>query len=67
MEEAGIQDIFYKNNVELNSHAREAILKADYIILGPGNYYCSIIPNLIVAGFQEAIIESKAKIILPVI
>lgn len=66
MQNVGIKDIFYKNNVELNENAREAILKADYIIIGPGNYYCSIVPNLIVNGFREAIIKSKAKIILPV-
>lgn len=30
----GIKDIFYKNGVKLNKHARETILKADYIILG---------------------------------
>jgi len=62
----GIDKIFYKNFVELNEKAEQAILKADYIILGPGNYYCSLIPNLIVNGFQKAIIESNAKIILPI-
>ncbi len=63
----GIRKVFYENNnVELNEHAREAILKADYIILGPGNYYCSVIPNFIVNGFREAILKSKAKIILPI-
>lgn len=62
-----IKKIFYKNeDVGLNESAREALLKADYIILGPGNYYCSVVPNLIVNGFKEAIIESKAKIILPI-
>lgn len=66
MQNIGIKDIFYKNNVKLNENARESILKADYIIIGPGNYYCSIIPNLIINGFREAIIESKAKIILPI-
>lgn len=66
IQDIGIKNIFYKNDVELNIHAREAILKADYIILGPGNYYCSIVPNLIVNGFKEAIMESKAKIILPI-
>lgn len=62
----GIKKIFYKNNVNLNKNAEKAILKADYIVLGPGNYYCSIIPNLIVNGFEEAIKNSKAKIIFPV-
>ncbi|MDO8659996.1 MAG: YvcK family protein [Candidatus Parcubacteria bacterium] len=62
----GLKKIFYKKNVKLSQNAREAILKADYIIIGPGNYYCSVIPNLIVDGFKEAILKSKAKIILPV-
>src|ERR1035437_186135 len=66
IQDAGIKNIFYKNEVELNENAREAILKADYIIIGPGNYYCSVIPNLIVQGFKEVIIESKAKIIFPI-
>jgi uncharacterized cofD-like protein len=66
IQESGIKEIFYKNNVKINENAREAILKADYIILGPGNYYCSVIPNTIVSGFKEAILESKAKIILPI-
>ena len=62
----GIKKIFYKNNVGLNKSAKEAILIADYIILGPGNYYCSIVPNLIVRGFREVIKKSNGKIILPV-
>lgn len=62
----GFKKVFYKNNVQINKNAKQAILKADYIIVGPGNYYCSIIPNLIVKGFTEAIVKSKAKIILPI-
>lgn len=64
---SSLKMIFYKNeNVKLNKHARNAILKADYIVVGPGNYFCSVVPNLIVNGFREAISESKAKIIFPV-
>ncbi|MFA5791587.1 MAG: gluconeogenesis factor YvcK family protein [Candidatus Paceibacterota bacterium] len=66
LQKVGIEKIFYKNNVELNNNAKNAILEADYIILGPGNYYCSIIPNLIVNGFKDAIYKSKAKIIFPI-
>jgi uncharacterized cofD-like protein len=61
-----IEKIFYKDSVELNPTAKKALLEADYIVLGPGNYYCSVLPNIIVNGFREAIIESKAKIILPI-
>ncbi|MBP6060458.1 MAG: YvcK family protein [Candidatus Pacebacteria bacterium] len=66
LQSVGIKNIFYKNNVSLNENAKEALLKADYIILGPGNYYCSIVPNLIVSGFNETIQKSKAKILFPV-
>lgn len=66
LQKDGIKEIFYKESVELNPHAKDEILRADYIILGPGNYYCSIIPNLIVQGFREALLETKAKLIFPV-
>lgn len=62
----GIKMMSYKQDVALNEHARRAILEADYIILGPGNYYCSLLPCLIVEGFKEALHESKAKLIFPV-
>ncbi|MEK7539554.1 MAG: gluconeogenesis factor YvcK family protein [Patescibacteria group bacterium] len=62
----GLKKIFYKADVSLNKRAQESLLKADVIILGPGNYYCSVVPNLIVNGFKEAIKNSQAKIIFPV-
>ncbi|MFZ2522366.1 MAG: gluconeogenesis factor YvcK family protein [Minisyncoccia bacterium] len=61
-----VESLYYKEEVIINEQAREAIIEADYIILGPGNYYCSVLPNLIVEGFSQAILESKAKIILPI-
>ncbi|KKP81455.1 MAG: hypothetical protein UR83_C0076G0006 [Candidatus Moranbacteria bacterium GW2011_GWF2_35_54] len=45
---------------------REALLaikKADVIVIGPGDHYGSIIPNLLVNGVSEAIRKSKAKVI----
>ena len=66
IENKGKVSIHYKEDVHLNNKAKEAILEADYIILGPGNYYCSLIPNLIVHGFKEAIQNTKAIIIFPV-
>ncbi|MES3031955.1 MAG: gluconeogenesis factor YvcK family protein [Patescibacteria group bacterium] len=62
----GLDKIFYKKDISLNEHAKKALLDADIIILGPGNYYCSIVPNFIVKGFVEAVKKSKAKIIFPV-
>lgn len=41
--------------------AIEAILSADLIILGPGSLFTSVIPNLLVTGIVEAIMQSTAK------
>lgn len=62
----GILSMEYTEEVVLNPHAKDALAEADVIILGPGNYYCSVIPNLIVSGFKEALQDVKAKIIFPV-
>ena len=61
-----IEKIFYEEKVELNEHAEHAIEEADYIILGPGDYYTSIIPNLVVDGCKKVIMQSNAKLILPI-
>lgn len=38
-----------------------AIREADLIVIGPGDLYSSIIPNLLVSGMQEALAASNAK------
>lgn len=40
--------------------AVEAIEKADFIIMGPGSLYTSVIPNLLVPEIREAIAHSSA-------
>jgi len=51
------------NPGNLNPRAREAIMNADYIIIGPGDLYTSIVPNLLSLGMREALHASTAKII----
>ena len=41
----------------------QAINNADFIFVGPGDLFTSIIPNLIVPGVKEALQECKATII----
>lgn len=41
--------------------ALEAIESADFLILGPGSLFTSIIPNLMVKGIPEAIKKSTAR------
>ena len=38
----------------------EAIAHADLITIGPGSLFTSLIPNLLVRGISQAIVESKA-------
>jgi len=40
----------------------DAIAKADYIFIGPGDLFTSIIPNLIVPGVKEALQNTSAKV-----
>ncbi len=46
-----------------NPKAVHAIENAELIVIGPGNLYCSIIPNLLVRGISEAIARSQAKVV----
>lgn len=55
-----IVKIFLKPNVKGNSKAIEAILAADAIVIGPGDLYTSIIPNILSGGIDRAIKEGNA-------
>jgi len=44
-----------------NPKALAAIRKADVIIIGPGNFYASVLPNLLVRRIPETIRKSRAK------
>lgn len=48
---------------KVNKDALEAIREADLIVLGPGDFYTSILPNLIVGGISSSISKSKAKVV----
>ncbi len=43
--------------------AKQAILNADAIIIGPGSFYTSLIATLLPEGVKDAIRESSAKLI----
>lgn len=47
----------------LNPKARESILTSDIVIIWPGDFYTSIIPNLLSPGMKEALTDTKAKIV----
>jgi len=56
--------IYFDSKTEANPQVLTAIKKADKIILSAGDLYTSILPHLLVDGIREAIIRSKAKLIL---
>ena len=58
-----IRDAFLIGGGGLNPRAREAILNSDLVIVGPGDLYTSLIPNLLCTGMREALHETAASII----
>ncbi|MFC1789522.1 uridine diphosphate-N-acetylglucosamine-binding protein YvcK [Patescibacteria group bacterium] len=56
-----IKKLSLKPSVRANSRAISAIKEADLIIIGPGKFYTSIVPNFLVKGISKAIKQSKAK------
>lgn len=47
----------------LNPHAATALTEADMIIFGPGDLYTSILANVVVDGFTDALAASRARVV----
>ncbi len=58
-----IKKVWLKPKVNINPKAKKEILTSDLVIIGPGDLYTSIIPNLLVNGMKSALQKTKAKII----
>ncbi len=52
-----------KKQIAAYPPALKAIKQADYVIVGPGDIYTSIIPNLVVPGVKEALMTTQAKLV----
>lgn len=57
----GYRSIYLEPYPEANPHAIQEIENADFLIIGPGGLHTSLIPNLLVEGISEAILNAKAK------
>jgi len=61
-----IQDLFlvphHHSSITVYPPVLDAIETADYIFIGPGDLFTSIIPNLIVPGVKKALQNTSAKI-----
>ncbi|TSC95879.1 MAG: hypothetical protein Athens101410_325 [Parcubacteria group bacterium Athens1014_10] len=62
-----IKDVFlvphHNDSIKVYPPVIKAIKEADYIIIGPGDIYTSIVPNFLVSGVKKALSQSKAKLI----
>ncbi|OHA63645.1 MAG: hypothetical protein A2842_02720 [Candidatus Wildermuthbacteria bacterium RIFCSPHIGHO2_01_FULL_48_25] len=58
-----IQKIWLSPKAKANPKALLAVKEADLIVLGPGDLFSSIIPNLLVEGMPSAVKKSKAKVV----
>jgi uncharacterized cofD-like protein len=59
-----ISDVYLKPKVKASKLAIDAVARADYLIVCPGDLYSSVIPTLLPGGMQGAIRSSQAKIVL---
>lgn len=61
--ELRIIDVYLDPPAQANPAAVEAIEAAEVIVLGPGDLFTSVIPNLLVEGIPQAMARSKATVI----
>jgi len=59
----GFEKLYFEPAVKASQKAIQHILEADLILIGPGGFYTSILPNLLAFGISEAINNSKAIVI----
>lgn len=58
-----IEEVYLSPQAEATPEAIDAIAQAQLIVLGPGDLYTSLIPNLLVSGIREALAATKAKVV----
>jgi uncharacterized cofD-like protein len=58
-----ISDVYLDPLAHAYPPALEAIAAADIVVIGPGDLYTSVIPNLLVEGIPEAIAATPGKVI----
>ncbi len=58
-----ISDVYLDPPAQAYPPALEAIAAADIVVIGPGDLYTSVIPNLLVEGIPEAIANAPGKVI----
>lgn len=62
-ETSKIRNVYLTPKGYANIKAIKRIINSDFIVIGPGDLYTSIIPVFLVDGIKEAVKKTKAKII----
>lgn len=62
-ESVPIDRVYLDPPAEATAEALAAIAAADLVVIGPGDLYTSIAPNLLVRGIREAIAASPAQVV----
>jgi uncharacterized cofD-like protein len=60
---AQIKKVWLEPKAKANPRALKAIAEADLIIIGPGDLYTSLIPNLLAEGISKALATTTAKVL----
>ncbi len=58
-----IQSVELIPQAQITPAARRAIVDADMIVIGPGDYYASLFAALLPKGMEEALKETKGKVV----
>jgi len=61
-----IEKLYLKPSADINLEAKRVLERANTVVLGPGDLYTSVLPNLIVSGVPDIFHYAKAKKILVV-
>ncbi len=56
-----LKRLFLEPSGRVNPKARAALAAADLIVVGPGDFYSSLVPNFLVSGLPAAVRRSKAR------
>ncbi|HEX6529292.1 MAG TPA: 2-phospho-L-lactate transferase CofD family protein, partial [Burkholderiales bacterium] len=64
LEGAGIRAVWLEPAARANPRVLESVASADAIVLGPGSFYTSVLPHLLVPGIAAALGASRAPKIL---
>lgn len=56
-----IKKVWHEPKCNINLGAFSSIINSDFVMIGPGDLYTSVVTNLLVSGVKEAVVRTRAK------